>query len=232
MDLTWKVITTTDVKAFKKNQTAFDILKSNLKEIYKLEQVTQTYKLNLEKEELGTSHSTQASFSKRKTTMETMRYLLIYPGERGDSQTIAGDRRKQLVPDPNIQSPQAESQILSCSARHCLLWEWSALPLPAFSSNRFQSLIRACWADQNVEKTVKIKKFLSTNKVYWVYHQFVITKANCIISFKALPYGETERRSSHTAPFWVRNGHPSYLYIRTRIYIDQPASWIFAPQVL
>jgi hypothetical protein len=90
LDLTWKVITTTDPKAFKKNQTAYDILKSNLKEIYKLDHVTLRYKLELEREELGEHCTIQGSFWKRRTTTATTRYGLCDVGQRGDPQ--AGER--------------------------------------------------------------------------------------------------------------------------------------------
>lgn len=94
LDLTWKVITTTDPKAFKKNQTAFDILKSNLREIYKLDNVTLSYKLSLEKEELGISLPIQANFFRRRTITVTMRYFFRNAGQPGNSKTVAVDRRQ------------------------------------------------------------------------------------------------------------------------------------------
>lgn len=73
LNLTWKVITSTDRKEYKCNVEAYEILKSNLKEIYKLDDVTLTYKLELEREELGTCWSMQESSSRRRTISEMTR---------------------------------------------------------------------------------------------------------------------------------------------------------------
>lgn len=90
LNLTWKVITSTDHKEYKRNVEAYEILKSNLKEIYKLDDVTLTYKLELEKEELGTCGSIQASSWRRKTISGMTRSVRRSAGwsERSRTATI------------------------------------------------------------------------------------------------------------------------------------------------